>query len=426
MPLSADLEPVLEHLAGRIRRGQLVVLVGAGASRWAGMPTWKAAIRELAKDLAPALREAVPDAARRFTPPSADEPISVDSFMKIAEAFRWVCGEERLHTRLRELFASGGLDVAALPLHRLLVRLSDHVPAIYTTNFDDLLERAFAAAGKRYQVVAEPRDLHAWRFDEVDGAFVPRFPIYKLHGSLDRPGTLVLGESDFQRRQGLTSHPIDLRFCSDVVGREVLLVGYSFSDPNVRWLWTKLRDLDVLPVAHFLELGVSSDLDVAYFLKDKIYPAPRADHSTQSAMKTFVSPGRLPFRFEAKTSRFPSGENMGNPSNVSFQVTRSRPVPSSFTRYRSKLRPLGSPTFDAKMIRRPSGWKNGAKLAAPRCVTCRWPEPSAFMTQISSCVGRTSPCARSARYASSSAPSRGRLARYTMRFPSAEKKAPPS
>jgi hypothetical protein len=41
VPLGADVEPVLDHLAERIARGELVVLVGAGASRWAGLPTWK-------------------------------------------------------------------------------------------------------------------------------------------------------------------------------------------------------------------------------------------------------------------------------------------------------------------------------------------------------------------------------------------------
>ena len=41
-------------------------------------------------------------------------------------------------------------------------------------------------------------------------------------------------------------------------------------------------------------------------------------YSTQSAMKTFVSPCDFAFRFDAKTSFFPSGENIGNPSNVSL------------------------------------------------------------------------------------------------------------
>lgn len=271
MTFSIDLGDVLDRIAGRIARGQLVVLVGAGASRWAGLPTWKEAVCTLAEELAPALRRAVPKAGARFAPPSPGEPLSADAFLKIAEAFRWVCGEDRLRAKLRELFDCPRIDASRLPLHARLVRLAEHVPAIYTTNFDDLLERAFAAAGKAYQAVASARDLHEWRHDEVNGTFVPRFPIYKLHGSLDRPETLVLGETDFHRRAGLVSHPIDLRFCSDLVGRELLLVGYSFSDPNVRWLWTKLRDLDVLPVAYLLELGASTDLDVAYFLKDRVY-----------------------------------------------------------------------------------------------------------------------------------------------------------
>jgi radical SAM superfamily enzyme YgiQ (UPF0313 family) len=54
--------------------------------------------------------------------------------------------------------------------------------------------------------------------------------------------------------------------------------------------------------------------------------------STQSAMNTFVSPRTFPFRLLAKTSFFPSRLNIGNPSKVSFRVTRSSPVPSTFTR----------------------------------------------------------------------------------------------
>jgi hypothetical protein len=268
--LGRDVEPVLDHLAERIARGELVVLVGAGASRWAGLPTWKEVACALASDLAAELKRAVPDAPLRFAPPSPDEPLSTETLIRIGEAYRFICGEERLFARLRELFRTDAIDAGELPLHDLLVRLSAHVTAIYTTNFDDLIERAFASAGKSNQVVVDATDLHEWKYDRVDGRWAPRYPIYKLHGSLDRPGTLVFGESDFQRRSDLAANPLDLRFASDVVGRELLLLGYSFSDPNVRWLWTKLRDLGVLPLACFVELGESTDLDVAYFLKDRV------------------------------------------------------------------------------------------------------------------------------------------------------------
>ena len=56
---------------------------------------------------------------------------------------------------------------------------------------------------------------------------------------------------------------------------------------------------------------------------------PLSCHSTQSAMKTLVSPRDFALRFDANTSFLPSGENMGKPSNVSLNVMRSRPLPST-------------------------------------------------------------------------------------------------
>ena len=359
-----DLHAVEERLFARLARGQLLLLVGAGASRWAGLPSWRETVCALAEDLPSPLRDRVPGARDRFVPPGRDERVSMESLLRIPEAHRFLCGEARLVERLSALFDTSGIDPAGLPLHHALVRLSAFVPAIYTTNFDDLLERTFAWAGRRCQVVAGPEDLKAWRVDEEGGRFLPRYPIYKLHGTLGRPGSLVVGEQDFLRRSDLASNPIDLRFCSDVMGRELLLVGYGFNDPNMRWilgeaarprgaaggLAPRARQLDRPRARHDGDgrdrpggprraragppAGAAPPPRRAR--RPRRARSPRAGrgrrrYSTQSAMKTFVSPGRRPFRFEAKTSFRPSGENMGNPSNASLAVIRSRPVPSSFT-----------------------------------------------------------------------------------------------
>jgi hypothetical protein len=265
-----DPAAVQERLAGRLARGQLLLLVGAGASRWAGLPSWREVACALAEELVPALRSHVPAARERFVPPGIGERVPVEALLRIPEAYRHLCGEERLVRRLGELFDTSRIDPAALPLQQLLVRMSPFVPAIYTTNFDDLLERTFAWAGIPCQAVAAAEDLQGWQFEEVDGRFHPRFPVYKLHGTLARPSSLVVGESDVLRRSNLAAHPIDLRFCSDVMGRELLLVGYGFADPNMRWIWTKLRDLEVAPVGWFLELGASTDLERATMELDGI------------------------------------------------------------------------------------------------------------------------------------------------------------
>jgi hypothetical protein len=270
MQAERDLRAVQDRLFERLARGQLLLLVGAGASRWAGLPSWREAVCALAEDLPAALRRKLPHARERFVPPITGERVPIEALLRIPEAHRHLCGEAQLVERLAALFDTSRVDPGELPLQQLLVRLSRFVPAIYTTNFDDLLERTFAWAGLSCQVVADPEDLKAWRFDEVAGRNVPRFPVYKLHGTLERPRSLVVGEVDVLRRSNLAAHPIDLRFCSDVMGRELLLVGYGFADPNMRWIWTRLRDLEVAPVGWFVEVGTSTDLDRVTMELDRI------------------------------------------------------------------------------------------------------------------------------------------------------------
>src|SRR2546427_5262046 len=77
------------------------------------------------------------------------------------------------------------------------------------------------------------------------------------------------------------------------------------------------------------------------------------------------SPFSFAPRSDTHTSFEPSGESMGKLLKSPSEVTCSRPVPSSLMRNKWNVRRWGSWTLDEKMIRRPSGWKNGAKFAAP-------------------------------------------------------------
>src|SRR5690606_40869703 len=67
--------------------------------------------------------------------------------------------------------------------------------------------------------------------------------------------------------------------------------------------------------------------------------------STQSATKTLVSRliWRSARRFEAKTRRVPSKENMGKASNVPEWVICSRPVPSRVAMEGANVRPPAGP-----------------------------------------------------------------------------------
>jgi hypothetical protein len=65
--------------------------------------------------------------------------------------------------------------------------------------------------------------------------------IVKFHGDFNRPDTMVLSESDYERRMRLDT-PMDLKLRSDILGRALLFIGYSFRDANVAYLFRLVTD----------------------------------------------------------------------------------------------------------------------------------------------------------------------------------------
>jgi hypothetical protein len=80
--------------------------------------------------------------------------------------------------------------------HHLLAELArqGRVAAVLTTNFDCTIERAFDAAAVVYRRYVSPED-----FERLDEAVMP-VPVVKIHGSADRPDTMV--DTLRQRLQG--------------------------------------------------------------------------------------------------------------------------------------------------------------------------------------------------------------------------------
>ena len=115
--------------------------------------------------------------------------------------------------------------VSRSPLHRLIVDLK--FPVIYTTNYDRNLEVAFDIHRQPYAKIANAKDIA----EAADGVT----QIVKYHGDFDDETSLVLTETDFLDRLSFDS-PLDIKFRSDALGRTILFIGYSMSDPNIRLL----------------------------------------------------------------------------------------------------------------------------------------------------------------------------------------------
>jgi hypothetical protein len=141
-------------------------------------------------------------------------------------------------------------EQGTIPLQILALELR----ATYTTNQDNVLEVAAAHYGRPIVVVSTLEDLRQVRpGDRV---------LYKFHGSLEHPETLVFTESQYQARMAAPDHFLDIRLRSDLLTKSLLFVGYSFRDPNLRAL---LKDLATrfpgsLPGSYLIAYKYSDDL----------------------------------------------------------------------------------------------------------------------------------------------------------------------
>jgi hypothetical protein len=108
------------------------------------------------------------------------------------------------------------------------------VPIIYTTNYDTILERAFALHG----IAAYP----ITTIDDIAKApaGVPR--IVKFHGSFHNDESLVLTESSYFERLDFSS-VLDIKLRADALGKCLLFLGYGLRDINIRLMLHNLHKL---------------------------------------------------------------------------------------------------------------------------------------------------------------------------------------
>src|SRR3954454_8148512 len=198
-------------LADAIKTRHAILFVGAGVSMSVGLPSWQTLADHLLKEL--------------DLPPSVIDGMN-DGYQMLAEFYRLKQGGlGPLRSWLDRNWKVAADRVAESQLHKLIVDLD--FPAIYTTNYDRNLETAFEVHKKAYAKIANAKQMA----DAADGVT----HIVKYHGDFDDDASLVLTETDFLDRLSFDS-PLDIKFRADALGRTILFVGYSMSDPNIRLL----------------------------------------------------------------------------------------------------------------------------------------------------------------------------------------------
>lgn len=104
---------------------------------------------------------------------------------------------------------------------------------VCTTNFDNVIEDSYRASATPFATAASQEELP---FLPNDKPF-----IIKFHGDFEHPLNMVITESDYDLF--LEKNPIMVTFVSGLlITNTLLLVGYSFDDPDFRGLWASLTN----------------------------------------------------------------------------------------------------------------------------------------------------------------------------------------
>jgi hypothetical protein len=249
-------------LKSRYQEGRLLPFIGAGVSmsvHWTGKEGDRRGIswRELVNQAARMLGFEDPDLLR----------VRGDD-LQILEYFRLKhSGLARLQNWFNIEIHAPDEALLSSPIHAALANLTK-CALFYTTNYDDFLERGLRLHGRSARSIALEANIAELLMEETNSTEL-YVQVIKFHGDLNNPSRMVLSESDYEKRLRFTDVE-DQRLKSDLLGRALLFVGYSFRDWNVSYLFRLVNEafgpLPAAPTGRRAYIAVSDPSDFEYTL----------------------------------------------------------------------------------------------------------------------------------------------------------------
>jgi hypothetical protein len=216
-----DRNVFLKEYSEALLNGSAAMFVGAGASQPAGFVNWKELLKEIAEEL----------------------KLDVDRETDLVALAQYYWNHRGNRNRLNQILVEEFLKEHSPTItHRKIATLPLHT--VWTTNYDGLLEQAFKEAGKRVDIKRRSSDF---------GITVRRASstIYKMHGDKDEVAEAVLAKDDYEtynpKREVFT-----IALKGDLTLKTFLFIGISFTDPNLSYILSRVRQLvDINGRQHF-------------------------------------------------------------------------------------------------------------------------------------------------------------------------------
>jgi hypothetical protein len=209
---TTDQSRFIRRYAEFMGSGDVAIFAGAGLSGAAGYVDWRSLLRDIAIEL----------------------NLDIDRETDLIAIAQYHLNEKGNRGRLNQAIVEQ-LAGSATPTrtHRILARLP--ISTAWTTNYDQLLERAFEDAGKIVDLKLTQENLAQTKRGRD-------IVLYKMHGCVTQPQAAVVTKDDYEQYE--KKRPLFVESLKgDLIAKTFLFLGFSFTDPNIDYILSRVRVL---------------------------------------------------------------------------------------------------------------------------------------------------------------------------------------
>lgn len=209
--MKKEIQSFVEDFMKEVRADNAAIFAGAGLSVPAGFVDWKGLLKPLAAEL--------------------DLNIEHETDLIALAQFHVNANGMNRHQLTQAVMDALGVPSVPTRNHKLLASLP--ISTYWTTNYDRLIETSLTDGGKVADVKHSVKQLANTR-SRRDAV------VYKMHGDVDHSQDAVLTKDDYEKYH--RSHGAFVNALSgDLIAKTFLFVGFSFSDPNLDYVLSRIR-----------------------------------------------------------------------------------------------------------------------------------------------------------------------------------------
>ena len=212
MEFSLEINSFINDYIECIKEGCAAIFAGAGLSVASGYVDWKELLRNPAKKIG----------------------LDVDKETDLVALAQYIYNKDGSKQPLAELIKNSFISCNNInENHEILAKLP--IKTYWTTNYDSLIEDSLKKNGKNPDVKKSVKDLSTIisKRDVV---------VYKMHGDISNASDVVLIKEDYELYD-LRNQLFSISLKRDLISKTFLFIGFSFEDPNLEYILSKVRIL---------------------------------------------------------------------------------------------------------------------------------------------------------------------------------------